>query len=93
MDKPEDANGEQAWVDGNAAAGILASVFELEPTRAQLVCACCGNAAAVAEQRAYALEMGAILRCPACASVTLRIASTPHGRFLDLRGADVVHFA
>lgn len=93
MDRPDDANGTPEWVDGNAAAGILSSVFVLEPTRAEIVCACCGKAAAVAEQRAFAMEMGAILRCPACGSVTLRIAETPHGRFIDLRGADVVHFA
>ena len=67
MDIPNEANCTQAWVEGNAAAGILASVF--------------------------ALEMGAILRCPACAGVTLRIAATRHGCFIDMRGAEVVHFA
>jgi hypothetical protein len=41
----------------------------------------------------FALEMGAVLRCPTCACVTLRIAVTRHGRFVDMRGAEVVHFA
>jgi Family of unknown function (DUF6510) len=93
MDIPNEANSTQAWVDGNAAAGILASVFALDATRARIVCAGCGHAAAVGEQRAFALEMGAILRCPACAGVTLRIAATRHGCFIDMRGAEVVHFA
>ena len=44
-------------------------------------------------RREFALEMGAILRCPACTGVTLRIAVTRHGCFLDMRGAEVVHFA
>lgn len=93
MDTLDDANGTQAWVDGNGAAGILASVFVLDATRARIVCAGCGGAAAVAEQRVFALEMGAVLRCPACAGVTLRIAATRHGYFVDMRGAEVVHFA
>jgi len=93
MDIPDDGSCMQAWLDGNAAGGILASIFLLEPTRARIVCAHCRHAAAVAEQRLFALEMGAVLRCPACAGVTLRVAVTSHGRFLDLRGAEVMHFA
>jgi hypothetical protein len=92
-DRPDDANPTPTWVDGNAAGGILSSVFVSEPTRARIVCACCGKAAAVAEQRAFALEMGAVLRCPACSNVTLRMTTTPHGHFIDLRGAECVHFA
>lgn len=93
MNTADDTNGTQAWLDGNAAAGILASVFVLDATRARIVCAGCGHAAAVAEQRAFALELGAILRCPTCAGVTLRIAVTRHGCFVDMRGAEVLHFA
>jgi Zn finger protein HypA/HybF involved in hydrogenase expression len=88
-----DDNGMQTWVDGNAAAGILASVFVLDATRARIVCTGCGHAAAVAEQRVFALEMGAVFRCPTCAGVTLRIAVTQHGCFIDMRGAEVLHFA
>jgi hypothetical protein len=93
MDTLDDANGAQSWVDGNAAAGILASVFLLDATGARIVCARCGHAAPLAEQRVFALEMGAVLRCPACVGVTLRIAVTRHGSFIDARGAEVVHFA
>ncbi len=93
MDTTNEANSSQDWVDGNAAAGILASVFTLDATRAQIVCAGCGDAHTVGEQRAFALAMGAVLRCPTCTGVTLRIAVTPHGCFIDMRGAEVVHFA
>ncbi len=93
MNTVDDANESQTWVDGNAAAGILASVFMLDATRARIVCAGCGHGAALAEQRVFALEMGAVLRCPTCAGVTLRIAVTRHGRFVDMRGAEVMQFA
>jgi Family of unknown function (DUF6510) len=93
MDTPNEANSTQAWVDGNAAAGILASVFALDATRARIVCGGCGHATMVGEQRVFALEMGAVLRCPTCAGVTLRIAVTRHGCFIDMRGAEVVQFA
>ena len=93
MNTVGDATGSQNWVDGNAAAGILASVFVLDATQAQIVCAGCGHTAAMAEQRVFALELGAVLRCPTCADVTLRVTLTRHGCFVDMRGAEVVHFA
>lgn len=93
MNTSDDTNGAQAWVDGNAAAGILASVFVPDATRARIICAGCGHAAAMAEQRVFALEMGAVFRCPICADITLRVSVTRHGSFIDMRGAEVVHFA
>lgn len=92
MNTRDDTNGIQTWVDGNAAAGILATVFARDATRARIVCASCGHEAAMAEQRVFALEMGAIMRCPACADVTFRIAATRHGCFIDMRGAELVQF-
>ena len=92
MKTPDEANSNQTWVDGNAAAGMLGSVFALDVTRARIVCAGCGHATMVGEQRAFALEMGAVLRCPNCAGVTLRVAVTRYGSFIDMRGAEVVHF-
>jgi hypothetical protein len=93
MDTLDDANATQAWVDGNAAAGILALVFVPDVTRARIVCAGCGQAGEFAKQRVFALEMGAVVRCPNCSRVTLRVAVTPHGYFVDMRGAEVLHFA
>lgn len=92
MNTQDEAKGHENWLDGNAAGGILATVFAMDATRARIVCAGCGQAAAAAEHRVYALELGAVLRCPGCAGVTLRIAVTPQGCFIDLRGAEVVQF-
>ena len=39
------------------------------------------------ELRLYAIELGAILRCPSCDEVVVRIGRTPRGLWLDLRGA------
>ena len=92
MKTPDEADSSQNWVDGNAAAGMLASVFVLDATRARIVCGGCGHDSMLGEQRAFALEMGAVLRCPNCAGVTLRVAVTRYGSFIDMRGAEVVHF-
>lgn len=92
MNSVEDANESPTWVDGNAAAGILASVFVLDATMARIICANCGHDATVAEHRVFALELGAVFRCPRCTGVTLRISVTPHGWFMDMSGAHVVHF-
>jgi DNA-directed RNA polymerase subunit RPC12/RpoP len=88
----DEGKGTTDWVDGNAAAGLLATVFTRDATRARIVCAACGRAGVLAEQHVFALEMGAVIRCPACSSVTLRLGMTTHGCFLDMRGAEVVHF-
>ena len=44
----------------------------------------------MAELRLYAVELGAILRCPSCDEAVVRIARTPRGLWLDLRGATIV---
>jgi hypothetical protein len=46
--------------------------------------------APIGELRLYAVEMGAILRCPSCNEAVVRIARTPRGLWLDLRGAATV---
>jgi len=40
--------------------------------------------------RLYAIELGAILRCPSCDDAVIRIGRTPRGFWLDLRGAATV---
>jgi hypothetical protein len=41
----------------------------------------------MAELMLYAVELGAILRCPSCHEAVVRIGRTPRGLWLDLRGA------
>ena len=74
-------------LDGNAAAGLLTQVFCSEPSGAVIVCAGCGAAAAIGAFPAYALELGAILRCPHCDTAVLRLGSAGATLWLDLRGA------
>jgi hypothetical protein len=77
-------------LDGNAAGGLLREVFAFDATAAQMTCAGCAMMVPMGELRLYAIELGAILRCPACEEVVVRIARTPRGLWLDLRGAAMV---
>jgi hypothetical protein len=74
-------------LDGNAAAGILYSIFGVEVTASPGRCAHCGTVSVVATMRAYTRGPGVVLRCPACEGVVLRIVETPKGRYVDARGA------
>ena len=77
-------------LDGNAAGGLLREVFAFETTAARTTCAGCSRVMQMGELRLYAVELGAILRCPSCDEVVVRIARTPRGLWLDLRGAAIV---
>ena len=77
-------------LDGNAVGGLLREVFAFEATAARTTCAGCSRVAPMGELRLYAVELGAILRCPSCDEAVVRIARTPRGLWLDLRGAAIV---
>jgi hypothetical protein len=77
-------------LDGNAVGGLLREVFAFEATTARTTCTGCSKVAPMAELRLYAVELGAVLRCPSCEEVVVRIARTPRGLWLDLRGATTV---
>jgi hypothetical protein len=77
-------------LDGNAAGGLLREVFAFDATAARTTCAGCARVAPIGELRLYSVEMGAILRCPSCNEAVVRIARTPRGLWLDLRGAATV---
>ena len=77
-------------IDGNAAGGLLREAFAFDATAARTTCAGCTRVAPIGELRLYAVEMGAILRCPSCNEAVVRMARTPRGLWLDLRGATTV---
>ncbi len=77
-------------LDGNAAGGLLREVFAFDATVARTTCVGCARMVPIGELRLYAIELGAILRCPSCEEVVVRIARTPRGLWLDLRGAATV---
>jgi hypothetical protein len=74
------------YVDGNAMAGTLRELFGVEMTVAVGVCAACGNTCEVASLRVYNRAPGAVLRCPTCDSVLMRIVRGPDRTWIDLRG-------
>ena len=78
-------------LDGNTAGGLLSSIFAFESTTALVTCNGCGDRHLLAELHAYALEMGAILRCPGCDAALVRIARLDTGYGIDLRGITVLH--
>ena len=73
-------------LDGNAAAGLLGEVFHFEMTVHWSTCAGCGATNQVGNLMTYMHGMGAVLRCPGCASVLIRIAHHRGRYWLDLRG-------
>jgi len=85
-------NGSELVLDGNAAAGRLQEIFALEITSAQIQCESCGSVGAVGSLRLYAAPMGAVLRCAHCDDVLVRAVDTPHGRWLEMKGARYLRF-
>jgi Zn finger protein HypA/HybF involved in hydrogenase expression len=79
-------------LDGNAIAGLLREIFTMEMTNAESTCAGCGAVHAVGRVDVYLNAPGAVVRCPACEQVLMRIV---HGRGryrLDLTGTRCLEF-
>jgi hypothetical protein len=73
--------------DGNAIAGVLASVFGAEVTASEERCTHCGTVSLIGTLRVYMRGPGIVVRCPACTDVILRLVETPSGLRMDLSGA------
>ena len=80
-------------LDGNAAAGALREVFVADMTTARIQCDACGSVRALGTLPFYAAPMGVVLRCDNCAAILLRTVRTPHGRWLEMKGAHCLRFA
>ena len=74
-------------LDGNAAAGLFSELFARDVTTARSTCNHCGAVESVGALHLYALEMGAVLRCPGCGCVVFRVTHTPTEFWLDASGA------
>ncbi len=74
-------------LDGNSAAGLFSEVFSVDLTVARATCAHCDAVGELGALKMWAVEMGAVLRCPACGDVVLRLTSTPTAVWLDATGA------
>jgi Family of unknown function (DUF6510) len=90
-DTPTDPVAEQV-LDGNALAGTLAATFGTEMTMVPGRCAHCGTVSMVGQLRAYVRAPGAVLRCPTCDGIVLRVVETADATYVDARGAAHLRF-
>ena len=74
-------------LDGNFAAGILSEVFVPDITMTRAMCANCETIRPLGALPVYGQTMGAVMRCPICDAVVLRVARTPSQLWLDSTGA------
>lgn len=73
-------------LDGNAIAGLLREIFTMEMTTAQGTCAGCGTVNPVGRVDVYMNAPGAVVRCPACQQVLMRIVRGRDRYWVDLSG-------
>lgn len=80
-------------LDGNAIGGLLSEIFAMEMTTAQATCGSCAAINVVGRVDVYLNAPGAVVRCPSCEHVLMRIV---HGRgryWVDLTGTRCLEFA
>jgi hypothetical protein len=80
-------------LDGNAAAGILQSIFPFDMTLAQAICAGCGTLNILGASPAYIHGMGTIIRCASCDTALIRVTQIKERYFLDMQGSRVLQMA
>jgi hypothetical protein len=80
-------------LDGNAIAGLLREIFAMEMTNAQSTCAGCGKVHAVGRVDVYLNAPGAVVRCPACDQVLMRIVHNRDRYWIDLTGVRCLEFS
>ncbi len=73
-------------LDGNAAGGVLQTLFGFDMTTALTVCGGCGGQAQVGALHVYVHGMGTVVRCAQCNNVLIRVASIRGRYWLDLSG-------
>ena len=73
-------------LDGNAIGGLLGEVFVGELTVARSTCGSCGTVREIGALAVYAHAPGAVVRCPSCEAVLLRVARGEGRIWLDLQG-------
>jgi hypothetical protein len=80
-------------LDGNAIAGLLREIFTMEMTTAHSTCAGCGTVHVVGRVDVYLNAPGAVVRCPACDHVLMRVVKGGGRMWLDLSGTRCLEFA
>ena len=80
-------------LDGNAAGGLLAEIFNLEMTAAEGTCGGCGAVNAVGRVDVYVNAPGTVMRCPECGGVLMRIVHARGRYWIDLSGIRFLELA
>jgi uncharacterized protein DUF6510 len=75
----------ETYLDGNHVAGLLAEFLAADMTSTRRRCQSCRSVHAIAEHRAYQ-GAGAVLRCPTCGDVAMRIGELDGEIVLEWRG-------
>ena len=81
---------ESRHLDGNAAGGILMSLFGRDMTAMPGACAHCGKVHELGAMMAFMDGPGVVIRCPTCNGVVLRVVETTTATYVDARGAAYV---
>jgi ribosomal protein S27E len=79
-----------ARLDGNSAAGLLAEVFTFDATSAMVRCSGCGHADPLGATTVYSHAPGVVVRCRGCSGVLMRFAEIRDRVMVDMRGAEWV---
>lgn len=79
-------------LDGNSIGGLLGEIFTMEMTSALSTCAGCGKVHAVGAVDVYTNAPGAVMRCPACGRVLMRVVKGGGRYWIDLAGMRCLEF-
>ena len=80
-------------LDGNAAAGVLDTLFRFEATTTIVTCASCGSTGPLGGAVVYMSDMGTVVRCRQCTAALIRAAELRDRIVVDLRGASSISVA
>lgn len=73
-------------IDGNALAGPLSEVFEVDVTVAAVRCEACGDTAVLAQAIVYEKPHALIARCSACDAVLMMVLQKSDATEIDFSG-------
>jgi hypothetical protein len=79
--------GDDLAIQGNAVAGSPASIFAVDVTAAEVVCAACGARAPLADEKAYLHGSVSLLRCERCSAVLGRFRRSQDAVWVDLQAS------
>lgn len=80
-------------LDGNAIGGLLREIFAMEMTTAEGTCASCGAVHAVGQVVVYLNAPGAVVRCPSCDQVLMKIVQGRGKYWVDFTGIRCLEFS